>query len=46
VIAAGRPEDEGSIRSLGATEVVDYAADVAAAVRATDPEGIDALSTR
>jgi NADPH:quinone reductase-like Zn-dependent oxidoreductase len=43
VIATGRPEDEEWIRSLGATEVLDYTGDVAAAVRAAHPEGIDAL---
>lgn len=43
VIATGLPEDEDWIRSLGATEVVDYSEDVAEAVRATHPEGIDAL---
>lgn len=43
VIATGRPEDEDWMRSLGASEVIDYAGDVAAAVRAVRPEGIDAL---
>jgi NADPH:quinone reductase-like Zn-dependent oxidoreductase len=43
VIATGRPEDEDWMRSLGANEVIDYAGDVAAAVRAVRPEGIDAL---
>ena len=43
VIATALPDDETWIRGLGASEVVDYSADVAAAVRASHPEGIDAL---
>ncbi len=43
VIATGLPEDEDWIRGLGAAEVVDYAGDVPAAVRATHPEGVDAM---
>ena len=38
-----RPRSCVGIRSLGATEVVDYAGDIAAAVRASHPEGTDAL---
>ena len=43
VIATGLPEDEDWIRGLGAAEVVDYAGDVSAAVRAAHPEGVDAM---
>ena len=43
VIATGLPEDEEWIRGLGASEVVDYSGDVAAAVREKHPEGVDAL---
>jgi NADPH:quinone reductase-like Zn-dependent oxidoreductase len=43
VIATGLPEDEEWIRGLGASEVVDYSGDVAAAVKKEHPEGVDAL---
>jgi NADPH:quinone reductase-like Zn-dependent oxidoreductase len=43
VVATGLPEDEEWIRGLGASEVVDYAGDVAEAVREKHPEGVDAL---
>ncbi len=43
VIATGLPEDKEWIRALGASEVVDYSGDVAAAVREKHPEGVDAL---
>jgi NADPH:quinone reductase-like Zn-dependent oxidoreductase len=43
VIATSLPEDDAWVRSLGASEVVDYRDDVAAAVRASHPEGVDAL---
>jgi NADPH:quinone reductase-like Zn-dependent oxidoreductase len=43
VIATGRPEDEEWVRSLGASEVIDYTGDVSAAVHASQPEGVDAL---
>jgi NADPH2:quinone reductase len=43
VIATSLPDDDGWIRSLGASEVVDYRSDVAGAVRAAHPDGIDAL---
>jgi len=43
VIATGLPEDEEWIRGLGASEVVDYSGDAAAALREKHPEGVDAL---
>jgi len=43
VIATSLPDDESWVRSLGASEVVDYRSDVAKAVRASHPGGIDAL---
>jgi NADPH:quinone reductase-like Zn-dependent oxidoreductase len=43
VIATGLPEDDGWIRGLSASEVVDYSSDVPAAVREKHPEGVDAL---
>jgi NADPH:quinone reductase len=43
VIATALPEDEEWIRRLGASEVVDYSADVAAAVRKVRPEGVDSM---
>jgi NADPH:quinone reductase-like Zn-dependent oxidoreductase len=43
VVATARPEDEEWIRGLGAAEVVDYAGDVAAAVRSAHPDGVDSL---
>ncbi|NUT91807.1 MAG: NADP-dependent oxidoreductase [Saccharothrix sp.] len=42
VIASGAPDDTGRLKGLGATEVVDRA-NVAEAVRATHPYGVDAL---
>ena len=41
--APGLPEDEAYLRGLGASEVVDRKADVAAAVRELHPDGVDAL---
>jgi NADPH:quinone reductase len=43
VIATTLPEDEEWIRSLGASEVVDYRSNVAETVRSSHPDGIDAL---
>jgi NADPH:quinone reductase-like Zn-dependent oxidoreductase len=43
VIATALPDDEAWIRGLGASEVVDYSADVAAAVRKVRPEGVDSM---
>ena len=43
VIAPGLPEDEDHLRSLGVGEVVARDGDVAAAVRALRPGGVDAL---
>ncbi len=43
VIATGLPDDEEWIRSLGASEVVNYHGDLAQAVRSAHPDGIDAL---
>ena len=44
VIATGKAEDQAYLRSLGAAETVDYTqGDVAAAVRAAHPDGIDAV---
>jgi NADPH:quinone reductase-like Zn-dependent oxidoreductase len=43
VIATALPEDESWIRGLGASEVIDYSGDVAAAVRGRHADGIDAL---
>lgn len=43
VIATGLPEDEPSLRELGAGEFVDFQGDVAAAVRERYPDGVDAL---
>jgi NADPH:quinone reductase-like Zn-dependent oxidoreductase len=43
VIATALPEDHDFLRGLGAAELVDRNADVAAAVRAGHPEGVDAL---
>ena len=43
VIATSLPDDESWIRSLGASEVVDYRGDVARSVRGSHPDGIDAL---
>ena len=43
VIAPALPEDHDYLRALGVSELVDRNADVAAAVRETHPEGVDAL---
>lgn len=43
VIATARPEDQAWLRGLGASEVVDYSGDVAAAVRSAHPDGVDGL---
>jgi NADPH:quinone reductase-like Zn-dependent oxidoreductase len=43
VIATSLPEDDEWIRSLGASEVVDFRTDATAAVAAVHPDGIDAL---
>lgn len=43
VIATGLPEDEPFLRELGASEVIDYSGDLAAAVSERYPDGIDAL---
>lgn len=43
VIAPGLPEDRGYLRGLGAAEVIDRNADVAAQVREQHPEGVDAI---
>jgi NADPH2:quinone reductase len=43
VLAPGLPGDEGYLRGLGVTEVLDRAGDVVAAVRALHREGVDAV---
>jgi NADPH:quinone reductase len=43
VIAPALPEDEEYLRGLGASEVLDRKADIAAAVRERHPDGVDAL---
>ena len=43
VIAPGLPEDDQYLRGMGAGEVVDRNADVAAQVREHNPEGVDAI---
>jgi NADPH:quinone reductase-like Zn-dependent oxidoreductase len=43
VIATALHDDETWIRGLGASEVVDYRGDAAAAVRELHPDGVDAL---
>jgi NADPH:quinone reductase-like Zn-dependent oxidoreductase len=43
VIAPALPEDHDYLRGLGVSELVDRNADVAAAVRAAHPEGVDAI---
>jgi NADPH:quinone reductase-like Zn-dependent oxidoreductase len=43
VVATSLPKDAEWIRGLGASEVVDYSGNVAAAVRETHPSGVDAL---
>ena len=43
VIASGLPEDNEYLRELGAGELIDRNADVAAAVREAHPDGVDAI---
>jgi NADPH:quinone reductase-like Zn-dependent oxidoreductase len=43
VIATARDDDHEFLGSLGASELVDRDGDVAAAVRATHPDGVDAI---
>lgn len=43
VIAPALPEDRDYLRGLGVSELIDRNADVAAAVRASHPEGVDAM---
>jgi NADPH:quinone reductase len=43
VIAPGLPEDAEYLRGLGASELIDRDANVAAAVRERHPDGVDAL---
>jgi len=43
VIAPGLPEDNEYLRELGAGELIDRNADVAAAVREAHPDGVDAI---
>jgi NADPH2:quinone reductase len=43
VIAPALPEDHDYLRGLGVSELIDRNADVAAAVRASHPEGVDAV---
>jgi NADPH:quinone reductase-like Zn-dependent oxidoreductase len=43
IVATALPEDEAWIRGLGASEVIDYSGDVAAAVRSSHPQGVDSL---
>jgi len=43
VIAAGCSDDAGYLRELGAAEVLDYRADLAAQLRKASPGGIDVL---
>jgi NADPH:quinone reductase-like Zn-dependent oxidoreductase len=43
VVATGFPDDGEYLRGLGAAEVIDRDADVAAQVRERHPEGVDAL---
>jgi NADPH:quinone reductase-like Zn-dependent oxidoreductase len=43
VIATGLPDDAAALRELGASAVIDYTEDVAAAVRERHPEGITGL---
>lgn len=43
VIAPALPEDEGYLRGLGVSEVVDRNSDVAAAARELHPDGVDAI---
>jgi NADPH:quinone reductase-like Zn-dependent oxidoreductase len=44
VIATGRPGTEDTLRDLGATHVVDYTGDLAAAVREIAPDGVTAVA--
>ena len=43
VIAPALPEDHDYLRGLGVNELIDRSEDVAAAVRAPHPEGVDAI---
>jgi NADPH:quinone reductase-like Zn-dependent oxidoreductase len=43
VVASVRPGDEGFVTELGATQTIDYTADLVAAVRERFPDGVDAL---
>lgn len=43
MIAPALPEDESYLRDLGASEILDRNADLAAAVREAHPDGVDAL---
>jgi NADPH:quinone reductase-like Zn-dependent oxidoreductase len=43
VIATVRPDDEGFVTDLGASETVDYTADTLAAIRERYPDGVDAV---
>ncbi len=43
VIAPALPEDESYLRALGASEILDRNADLAAAIREAHPDGVDAL---
>ena len=43
VIASALPEDHDYLRGLGVSELIDRNADVAAAVRESHPDGLDAL---
>ena len=43
VVASALHQDEGWIRGLGASEIVDYSGDVVAAMRERYPEGVDGL---
>jgi NADPH:quinone reductase-like Zn-dependent oxidoreductase len=44
VVATGRPGTEDTLRELGATHVVDFAADLATAVREVAPDGVTAVA--
>ena len=43
VLASALPRDDGWIRGLGASEIVDYSGDVVAPIRERHPGGVDAL---
>jgi NADPH:quinone reductase-like Zn-dependent oxidoreductase len=43
VIATVRPGDEGFVTDLGASETIDYTADVLSTIRERHPDGIDAV---